>query len=198
MSSLSLGPAAVLSIEEARLAVGLETDDDQFDDQLGPYNDAAGGWISDVTDQPAVSAELVALDENPEPSNVLAHSGGDTAAVDLAAVAASHWLVSVGTSGDPVSTAGARVLTETSSTSVTVTGDPVAVPTDGLLFVGRWATEADVPEDLKAAAKAYLGWLWRVEVGVASDGFDSQIGVSFDVPVRIFNMLPGRFAPGVA
>lgn len=198
MTSTALGPTAVLSIEEARLAVGLESADEQFDDQLVPYNDATGGWISDVTNQPAVSAELVALVENADPSNVLAHSGGDTAAVDLVTVAASHWFVSVGASGDPVSTAGARVLTETTSTSVTISGDPITVEAESFLFVGRWPAEDVVPEDLKAAAKAYLGWLWRVEVGVGSDGFDSQVGVSFDVPIRIYNMLPGRFAPGVA
>lgn len=55
-----------------------------------------------------------------------------------------------------------------------------------------------VPADLKQAVKAYMGWVWGFQEGAPGDGVDFAPAQPFDVPRRIYNLIPGRYAPGIA
>ena len=63
---------------------------------------------------------------------------------------------------------------------------------------GEFPTESEVPADLKTVAKHHLAWSWALLEGAPGDGTDFGAPAPFDVPRRIFNLLPGRYAPGVA
>lgn len=186
---------ALLSLGEARDAITVPRDfvDPELDERLTLQNDATGAWLDDVTSSALVGRLLVNLEENTELSNTVTASDPTDAqwsAVTRAARAGA--LVYIGTAVTH------RSLLVTDRPDITLTGEPFVVPASSELWAGEFATEADVVSDLKLVAKHHLAWSWALVEGAPGDGNDFGAGVSFDVPRRIYNLLPGRYAPGVA
>ena len=185
---------ALLSPDEARDAITVARSivDEDLDERLALANDATGLWLDDVTGSALVDRTLSEIQEAIEPGLVVTTDSSDAQWAAIMSALLSNWLVGI---GDDVTH---RRITAVVRPDVHLSGPEFVVPTDAELFAGEFADESVVPADLKRVAKHHLAWSWALLEGAPGDGTDFGAVVSFDVPRRIYNLLPGRFAPGVA
>lgn len=182
--------ADILSIAEARVAIGLTSADSSLDDPLTTYNGATTMWINDHIDGPAVVENVATADTNTSTNVVAFQNPTDTIYLALEEAEWLYQLVNIGSTYR-------RLISDIDRRAGTfrVGGEPITTTNSDAITVGLYADTASVNADIKVAASAYLSWLWRIERGVSSSGFD-ELAVPFNVPARIYAMLPGRLAPG--
>ena len=149
--------------------------------------------------QPAVAYALSPVDPATDTNVLTLTTPKDSSLLLVQEAVDSNWAVSVGSVVSPSATAAGRTIVafDWSGGTVTVDGNPLSPQVGDSLYVGRFATTADVSPTVKMGCDAILAELWRIYRGTTNSGFD-DIGAPYLLPNRVLELIPNDYAPGIA